>query len=101
MKLLIIVALIALSPIANAANAECQDLKWKLTYRDGDFGTYRGSVKPGTTVVHMELKNHKGKREVLGTGIAYPNPGGNWEINVIADRRIKKKFKAKFYCETY
>jgi hypothetical protein len=84
-----------------ADEAKCKELKWKLVKRDNDYGLYRGSVKAGTDVIHMELRNHKGKKEVLATGIGFPNPGGAWEISVYADKPISKFFKPKFFCESY
>ena len=98
--ILILIALFLTFP-SLAGSAKCENLKWKLAMRDGDFGIYRGSVKPGTDVIHMELRNHKGKREVLATGIGFPNPGGTWEISVYADKPLSKFFKPKFYCESY
>ena len=99
---LIIFVIVAVVSFPNyAATSKCEELRWKLAKRDGEYGIYRGHVKAGTSAIHMELRNNKGSHDVVATGYDSPNPGGTWEIHVWADRNIKKGFRAKFYCETY
>ncbi len=82
------------------AQAEkCLGLKWKLTERDGHYATYRGKITPGSAdVVHIELRNNKG---IIAQDFGYPNPLGSWEINLYADRKVKRSHKESFVCESY
>ncbi len=94
--------LISLLSFPNYVNAaKCEGLIWKLPKGINEYGVYRGRVKAGTSVIHMELRNHKGKKEVLAIGLAFPNHDGTWAISVYADKPISKFFKPKFYCESY
>ena len=95
-KFAILILLLSTAPVVSAA--DCEDLRWKLTERDGAYATFRGHVKPGTDMIEMELWK---KSRIIGQGTGYPNAGGNWEINIIADANVKKKHRPKFYCTTY
>ncbi len=92
--------LVLITVFSFPAQAEkCQDLKWKLTERDGRYATYRGKIKPGSAdVVHIELRNNRG---IIAQDFGYPNPLGSWEINLYADRNVKRGHKESFVCESY
>lgn len=96
------IAAAALSLFSNLAAAEtvdCQHLRWRLV-DDGTLAVYRGRVEPGTAdIVHIEvISNSKG---VIGQGMGFPNPAGNFEISVYGDYRIRKRHGTRFYCEKF
>ena len=74
---------------------ECENLNWKRIKRDGQYVTYRGHVKPGTSIIHAEL--WRGDR-IIGQALDLPNPAGNWEIFIIADYIVRGKDIPSFYC---
>lgn len=95
----ILVSILAMFLTSSFADVvKCQDLRWKLTAK-GTPGIYRGYVKAGSVdVIHVEVRNSS---RVIGQGMGFPNPGGNWEIYVYGDYNIKKSHREKFYCEKF
>ncbi len=95
----ILVSILAMFLTSSFADVvKCQDLRWKLVTK-GRPAIYRGYVKAGTVdVIHVEVRKSSG---VIGQGMGFPNPGGNWEIYVYGDRNIKKSHREIFYCEKF
>jgi len=98
MKLIGAVIIALLSLPVQSGTVDCPDLTWRLV-KEGLPGVYRGHVKPGAVdVIYLELYNNSG---VIGDGMGFPNPGGNWEITIYSDYHVKKRHREVFYCEQY